>query len=65
MPQVDIQPVNILLPENKTFFDMYQNDIPVIHLNDKEIARHRTNEFLILQHLSKLMDEEYKSGKWY
>ena len=44
--------VDIAKPEHKRWSDLYGCDIPVIHLNEKEVARHRVEERQLLQLLS-------------
>ncbi len=39
-----IESVNISEPENAEWLTVYRNDIPVVHLNGKEIFRHRVEE---------------------
>ena len=38
--------VDISEKNNQKWFELYKYDIPVVHLNGKEIARHRANERL-------------------
>eukprot|EP00741_Cyanophora_paradoxa_P020843 tig00021314_g20121.t1 len=40
-------------PENARFFNEYRYDIPVIHLDGSEIARHRLDEAKLLSALEK------------
>ena len=40
----DVSVVDISLPENKQWWDAYRHDVPVVHLNDVEIFRHRVDE---------------------
>ncbi len=40
----ELESVDISAPGNETFFADYKHDIPVVHLNDVEIFRHRVDE---------------------
>ena len=40
----DLEVVNIAADGNERWLDAYRNDIPVVHLNDREIFRHRVEE---------------------
>jgi hypothetical protein len=42
---------DISRPENKEWFDLYCNDIPVVHINGVELARHRLREDALVQGL--------------
>lgn len=50
----DFVTVNIHDPANAEFFELYQNDIPVVAVNGQEIARHKLEEQVLLDALSKL-----------
>lgn len=52
--------VNIDEPEHSKWKDMYTNDIPVIHVNGQEIARHRLNEPQLIEALNKASTTESK-----
>jgi len=45
--------VDIAKPENAKWHTLYTNDIPVIHVNGKEVARHRLNEPQFIADLQK------------
>jgi glutaredoxin len=36
--------VDISAPGNEKWFDAYKNDIPVVHLNGREVFRHQLHE---------------------
>jgi len=46
--------VNIDLSENRSWLDQYDTEIPVIHLNDKEIARHKLTEQQLITQLERM-----------
>ena len=43
-------------PENKTWFDQYCHDIPVIHINGRFLMKHFVDEKLLQTTLSSLRD---------
>ena len=43
--------VDIGLPQHSAWLDQYTNDIPVVHVEGREIARHRLNESTLTQSL--------------
>lgn len=43
--------VDIGLPQHSAWLDQYTNDIPVVHVEGREIARHRLNESALTQSL--------------
>ena len=45
--------VDISEKGNEKFFDLYKYDIPVVHLNGKEILRHRANESELIEIIKK------------
>jgi len=47
----NLNEVDITAKGNKALFDLYKYDIPVIHLNGKEIMRHRVFENVLLDAL--------------
>ncbi|XP_029686561.1 glutaredoxin-like protein C5orf63 homolog [Takifugu rubripes] len=53
-----LQPVDISLPENRTWFDRYKWDIPVFHLNGRFVMKHRVDLAL----LDKLLQEAETSN---
>ncbi|NOT00120.1 MAG: glutaredoxin family protein [Phycisphaerales bacterium] len=40
----DVEKIDITDPGNRRWYAMYCNDIPVIHLNGREVFRHRVSE---------------------
>ncbi len=40
----EIERVDITEPQNTKWYALYCNDIPVVHLNGKEVCRHRVSE---------------------
>ena len=40
----ELNSIDIASPGNEFFFAQYKHDIPVVHLNDVEIFRHRVDE---------------------
>lgn len=40
----ELEIIDISAPEQSRWFELYRNDIPVMHLNGKEIFRHRVEE---------------------
>ena len=40
----DVKVVDISISANETWLEVYKNDIPVIHLNEREVFRHRIDE---------------------
>ncbi len=44
--------VDISEPQNRQWFGLYGNDIPVVHVNGREVARHRVSE----RELRKMLD---------
>lgn len=49
----ELESVDITAPGNEEWFKAYRNDIPVVHLDEKEIFRHRVNE----RRLKELLNE--------
>lgn len=41
--QYQLEKVDITLPENKRWYKMYRFDIPVFHLNNKFLMKHRVD----------------------
>ena len=39
-----LEQVDISVPDNSKWHDLYKHDIPVLHLDGKEICRHRVSE---------------------
>ncbi len=40
----ELETVDISAPGQQAWFDAYSNDIPVVHLNGREVFRHRVEE---------------------
>lgn len=40
----DLERIDITDPGNTRWFALYANHIPVVHLNGREVCRHRVNE---------------------
>ncbi|OLL24395.1 Glutaredoxin-like protein C5orf63 [Neolecta irregularis DAH-3] len=40
----EFEEINIKLPKNKKFHDMYAFDVPVLHINDEEKLMHKITE---------------------
>jgi hypothetical protein len=40
----DFELVDIAAPGHEAWLEAYRNDIPVVHLNNREISRHRIDE---------------------
>ncbi|KAL9648146.1 hypothetical protein ABK040_007511 [Willaertia magna] len=40
----DIEKIDIVAKGNEHYYEQFQFDIPVMHMDDKEICRHRVNE---------------------
>jgi Glutaredoxin-like domain (DUF836) len=40
----DLERVDIMAPRHKTWYALYTNDIPVVHVNGQEVSRHRVDE---------------------
>ncbi len=40
----ELETIDISAPGNEKWFDAYQHDIPVVHLDAQEIFRHHVNE---------------------
>lgn len=57
--QFNLNEVDITAKGNEALFDLYKYDIPVIHLNGKEIMRHRVFENVLLDALQ-LIEEMNK-----
>jgi len=57
--QVQLQEVDITLPENRVWFDRYRYHIPVFHLNGQFLMMHRVNSTL----LEKRLDEATATGQ--
>lgn len=49
----DLELVDITAPGQEAWLDAYENDIPVVHLNDQEIFRHRIDEASLRRLLKK------------
>ncbi|XP_003477266.1 glutaredoxin-like protein C5orf63 homolog [Cavia porcellus] len=49
-----LQEVDITLPENSAWYERYQFDIPVFHLNGQFLMMHRVNISKLEKHLLKL-----------
>lgn len=49
----DYQEVNIDDEEQKEWFDLYKYDIPVVHIDGVEVARHRMEEAVFRQILER------------
>jgi len=45
----NFEEVDISLPENAKWHELYQYDIPVLHMNGKEIFRYRVSEKQLLE----------------
>ena len=46
-----IEEIDISRPEHKKWFDLYQFDIPVMHLNGDHFMKHRVNEKVLEEKL--------------
>ncbi|KAG1926013.1 glutaredoxin-like protein C5orf63 homolog isoform X2 [Pimephales promelas] len=57
--RVQLQEVDITLPENRVWFDRYRYHIPVFHLNGQFLMMHRVNSTL----LEKRLDEATATGQ--
>ena len=55
---MDVQEVDITLPENSKWFDVYEYEIPVGHLNGKQIFKNKISE----GHLRELLKKNFLSG---
>jgi len=55
----DVVCVDITRPGNERWYDAYRNDIPVIHLDGREIFRHRVDEARLMA----LIAESQKAAK--
>ncbi len=40
----DVDVIDISTPGNESWLEAYKNDIPVVHLNEREVFRHRIDE---------------------
>lgn len=40
----ELESIDICAPGQEPWFEAYRDDIPVVHLNGREIFRHRINE---------------------
>jgi hypothetical protein len=49
--------VDIAAPENQKWLQLYDYDIPVVHLNEVEISRHRLSEEKLRTELEKVIRE--------
>lgn len=52
-PSARYEEIDIEEHENRSFFQLYKHDIPVVLFNGKEVARHRIQESLIVSILEK------------
>jgi len=59
----ELTEVDIIDPQNREYHDKYLFDVPVIHLDGKEIFRHRVNEAELLSVLRKETSDEKKQHK--
>lgn len=49
----ELECVDISAEGRERWFEAYQHDIPVVHLNGHEIFRHRVSEQTLVRHLKK------------
>lgn len=54
--------VNIRAPENSAWLAEYEYDIPVVHLNGVELARHRLQEAVLREALAKVITTDPSSS---
>ncbi|XP_018600380.1 glutaredoxin-like protein C5orf63 homolog [Scleropages formosus] len=53
-----LQEVDILLPENKVWYERYKYDIPVFHLNGQFLMMHRVNTTVLEKRLGRMEHKE-------
>ncbi len=53
----DVERVDITDPANREWFARYCNDIPVVHLNGREVFRHRVSE----KRLRQLLESHHRT----
>lgn len=55
-PNMRIEMVDITRPENRSWYERYRYDIPVLHVHDQYAAKHRVNTSLLRGILSRVAD---------
>ena len=58
----ELKQVDISSPGQERWFDLYRDHIPVVHLNDREIFRHRVDETALRRLLREAHSAEANSG---
>lgn len=54
MLQIEYKEIDILCKENKEWFDLYQFEIPVLHINDKFIMNGHVDEEVMKKELGSI-----------
>ncbi|RDD36561.1 Glutaredoxin-like protein C5orf63-like protein [Trichoplax sp. H2] len=55
--KIDYEEVDILCPGNKEWFDLYQFEIPVLHINGKFVANGHVDEYIMNKELGLIQNE--------
>lgn len=58
----ELESVNIAAAGEEKWFELYKHDIPVVHLNGKEIFRHRISEKILRERLIATPQEDAQLG---